>query len=159
MDSALIIGATLIVFGLFGSIIPALPGPFLSFLGLVIASFSQHVERISGTHLALFGVAVAFLTAADYLGPILGARLAGSTRHGTWGAVIGALLGLVFFPPLGIFIGAFLGAVVGEYSRQPSPERAIRAGLGVVIGSFMTILLQFVFALTVVIYFTLKINL
>ncbi len=159
MDSALIIGAVFVVIGLFGSIIPALPGPFLSFLGLLIASISPNVERIPGFHLALFGVAVVFLTLADYLGPILGARLAGSTRRGTWGAVIGALLGLVFLPPLGIFIGAFLGAVAGEYSREPSPERAIKAGLGVVIGSFTTILMQFIYALVVVVYFVLKINL
>ena len=156
MEILIIIGSILVILGLIGSIVPAIPGPLFSFIGLVLLFISKGAEAVSIGMLVFFGISMLMLTALNYLIPILGARLSGASKKGQWGSVIGALLGIVFFPPLGIFIGALIGAVVGEMHSGKKLNEAMRAGLGVIAGSVMAIILQVVYSLGVTIYFFVK---
>ena len=50
----------------------------------------------------------------DNIIPALGAKKYGAEKISVWLALLGTLVGILFFPPWGIFIGAFLGALLGE---------------------------------------------
>lgn len=157
MDTIIIIGAILALLGVIGSILPVMPGPILSFAALVVLYFARGAETMSLFSLILFGLATLLLIVIDYVAPIIGAKFSGASRSGLWGAVAGALIGIIFFPPAGIFIGAFLGAVTGEIYAGKDFHAAVRAGVGTVVGSVAVIALQVIFSLVVLVYYFAKV--
>ncbi|MEF3692102.1 MAG: DUF456 domain-containing protein [Candidatus Moraniibacteriota bacterium] len=157
MDTIFWAALVLMILGIAGSVLPVVPGPIFSFLGLVIYYIFQENEILSLGVILVFALGMLFLVLADYILPILGVKFLGASKSGQKGAIIGALLGIVFFPPLGIFIGALAGAVIGEMSRGKKFSEAIRVGAGVVAGSAMAIFLQLFFSLSVLAYFLFKI--
>lgn len=156
MDAIVITGGIFVVLGIIGSLIPALPGPALSFAGIALLFFEKGSGMVPVHHLVIFGVLVVLFILADYLAPILGAKLAGSSKMGTYGAIIGALIGIIFFPPMGIFVGAFIGAVAVEYHSGKSRNAAFKAGLGVVFGSIAVIVAQVAYSVVAAVYFFAK---
>jgi len=153
MDALLIIGSILAVIGVVGSIIPALPGPVLGYGALILLYFAKGPASISLLSLGIFAALLIFVTLFSYIAPIWGARFSGASRHGMIGACIGAILGFIFFLPLGIFIGAFAGAVIGELSTGKDGSTALKAGIGTLLGSIMVICLQTIFALAMAGFF------
>jgi uncharacterized protein YqgC (DUF456 family) len=128
--------------GLAGSVLPVLAGPPLNFIGLIILGLAKGWDIFSPTlWLILVGVTVLTMI-LDYVLPISGARRYGSTKWGTWGAFLGMLLGVFLFPPFGLILGAFLGAVVGELLAGKKDRQALRAGWGVFVGYFFSLLLK-----------------
>jgi len=119
-----------------------LAGPPLNFLGLILLGLARGWEIFSLTlWLILAGLTVLTII-LDYVLPISGARKYGSTKWGTWGAFLGMLLGFFLFPPLGLIIGAFLGAIIGELLVGKEDRQALRAGWGVFMGYFVSVLLN-----------------
>ena len=106
--------------------------------------------------LVIFGILMVLLIAVDYLAPVLGAKFFGAPKKGLLGAIIGGFSGIIFFPPLGIFLGAFLGAVLGEVYEGKKGKEAVRAGIGVLLGSVSVLFLQFVYSVSAAIIFFLK---
>jgi len=51
---------------------------------------------------------------------------------------------LIFFPPLGIIIGPFAGAVIGELTHSEDMRRALRSGFGSLLGFLLGTGLKFV---------------
>lgn len=156
MEYWLILGGFLALAGIVGSIIPALPGPTLSFGALLVLYFAKGPDVISITSLILFGISMLILIALDYLAPLVGAKVFGATKRGIIGALIGGILGIIFFPPFGIFPGSFLGAVVAESLHGKKPKEALRAGIGTFLGSVAMTILQTIFSIFVAVYFFLK---
>jgi uncharacterized protein len=156
MEYWLILGGFLAFAGIAGSLIPALPGPTLSFGALLILYFIEGQDVISISSLIFFGVSMLILIALDYFAPLVGAKFFGATKKGLIGALIGGILGIIFFPPFGIFLGSFLGAVLAESLNGKKPEEALRAGVGTFLGSVAMIVLQTIFAIFVAVYFFLK---
>lgn len=156
MATLIIIASVLVILGIVGSILPALPGPVLSYVALILLFIEKGAETISVSNLVVFGVLMALLILIDYLAPILGAKFFGASKKGIIGAVFGAFLGIVFFPPLGIFLGAFIGAVLGEFYGGKKGSEALKAGVGVLLGSASVIILQVVYSVSVAIFFFLK---
>lgn len=117
----LILGITGLLVGLAGAVLP-LPGPPLSFVGLLCLHFSKYAE-ISELTLYTFGALTLAITVLDYYVPIWGIKKFGGTSYGTWGSTIGLLLGFFVIPALGIFLGAFLGALVGELIGGSRPTK------------------------------------
>ena len=70
----------------------------------------------------------------DYVIPSLGARRYGASRWGIWGSVAGMLIGIFFFPPFGMLIGAFVGAIAGELLGGKRGIAVLRAGQGILMG-------------------------
>ncbi len=153
MDSLVIIGAILAIVGVIGSILPAFPGPILSYGALILLYFAKGPENISLFTLGIFGALLILVTILSYSAPIWGARFSGASSRGVWGACIGAIIGLIFFPPFGLFIGAFFGAVIGELSTGKDGQAALKAGVSTLLGSVMVIFLQTVVALAMAGYF------
>lgn len=133
MDFLLIsIGTLLILLGLIGCIVPILPGPPLSFGGLIIIHFTRW-GNINGDLLLWLGIAAALATALDYILPIWATKKFGGSKRGVWGATIGLLIGLFFFPPFGIIVGPFLGAFIGEITSE-NDKNALKSALGSFVG-------------------------
>ena len=153
METIIIIASVLMILGIIGSIIPVMPGPIFSFIGLVLLYFGKP-DSISIISLAVFGTMMVILLIAEYIAPILGAKFSGASKDGLIGAILGCLVGIVFFPPVGMFLGAFIGAVIGEMAGgKKSMSSALKAGVGTILGSVFMIILQIVFSVFAAIYF------
>ena len=137
----LILCVLFLLTGLLGAILPFLPGPFLSFIGLLIFYFTSY-SKLSLTFLIVMGVVMVLVTIADnFIAPYF-AKKAGGSRTASLGSFIGLICGAIFFPPFGMFIGAFLGALIGEFfisKKLDSTEIKIAFGafMGMVLSSGM----------------------
>lgn len=126
-------GIILMLGGIIGCILPVIPGPPLSFLGLILLHLSRFAQ-FSTKFLIIMGTVAVIVTALDYLVPLWGTKKLGGSRAGIWGAGIGMMVGIFFFPPLGIILGPFLGAVIAELYKGAQFHQSIRSGLGSLVG-------------------------
>lgn len=91
----------------------------------------------------VFGLLSVAITSLDYLLPIWGTKKSGGSKHGVWGASIGLVIGIIFFPPLGIVLGPFAGAWLAEIVNGQNAQLAFRSALGSLIGLLVGTLLKF----------------
>jgi uncharacterized protein YqgC (DUF456 family) len=137
MDLTLaILGLALVLVGFIGSILPIIPGPPISWAGFLLLRWTRFIEdRPEGYDTALWVLLffVVVVTILDYVVPIMGTKKFGGSRRGVWGATIGVVVGL-FFGPLGIIIGPFLGAYIGEITTGKKDREALRAAWGSFVG-------------------------
>jgi uncharacterized protein YqgC (DUF456 family) len=145
-------GAGLMVIGIIGCVLPVIPGPPLSFVGLLLLHFSKYAE-FSFNFLLLFGAIAVIVTVLDYVFPIWGTKKFGGSRAGMWGAAIGLVIGIIVFPPIGIIVGPFAGAVIGESLTGKKSADAFRAGFGSFMGLMMGIGLKLAASLAMTYYF------
>ena len=154
-NTLLIIASVLVVLGVIGSILPVLPGPTFSYIGLICLYFIKP-GSVSVVWLVIFAAALILLTVINYFVPAMGSKFAGASKKGLTGAIVGSLIGIIFFPPLGIFVGAFFGAFLGELAGGKQAADAMRAGIGTLLGNISIIILQLVFSLTLAVYFFIR---
>lgn len=128
-------GILLILLGIIGCFLPVLPGPPLSFGGLLLLHFSKYADYTPNT-LIILGIIAIVATVLDYIVPVWGTKKFGGSKYGTRGAMIGLIIGLFFGPP-GIIIGPFAGAFIGEMIYGNDVNYAIKAGMGSLLG-FLT---------------------
>ncbi|MBQ9076390.1 MAG: DUF456 domain-containing protein [Muribaculaceae bacterium] len=144
MEYVLVVLAVLcLVTGIAGCIVPMIPGPPISYCGLLCLHFTDAVE-FSAVSLLVWGALVIVTIVLDYVIPSLGTRYFGGSKWGTWGCVIGTFAGL-FVLPWGIILGPFLGAFIGELIGQRGAQTALKSGIGsligFVLGTFMKMVL------------------
>ncbi len=136
-------GTLLMVVGVIGCIVPALPGPILAFLALILISIPGAWALFPVWVLILLG-AIALATAiVDNILPALSSKKAGASKAGIWGSVIGMIVGS-FFTPVGTIIGAFLGALAGEMIFNKENEEPLKAAMGVFKGTVLAMLIKLV---------------
>ncbi|HEY7446878.1 MAG TPA: DUF456 domain-containing protein [Vicinamibacterales bacterium] len=128
-----VLGVALVLVGMFGMVMPALPGHVLIFAGLVTGAWADGFTRVGFWTLALIGVVALASYGIDFAAAALGTRRLGATPRAMTGAVLGTLFGLFFGLP-GIIIGPFAGAVVGELTATRDLVRASKAGVAAWIG-------------------------
>jgi uncharacterized protein YqgC (DUF456 family) len=141
-----IIAVLLIIAGMLGTLFPGLPGVPFVFLGLLLAAWADHFERVGALTIIVLAVLTLASVGFDILATSLGTKRAGASRLAVAGAILGALAGLFFGLP-GIVLGPFLGALAGEYLNRRDLRRAGKAGLGawagLVIGTAARVALAF----------------
>lgn len=141
-----VLAVALVLVGLAGVVLPALPGTVLIFAGLLLAAWADGFERVGAATLVLIGVIGAVSYAVDFVAAALGARHVGASPRAVVGAALGTVLGLFFGLP-GLILGPLLGAVVGELSAHRDVARAGRIGvaawIGFVIGTAVKVALAF----------------
>ena len=143
-----VLGFCFLFGGLAGCIIPAVPGPPLSYIALLLLQATEFAG-FSVKFLLITAVVTIIVTVVDYLLPVWGTRKWGGSRAGAIGAIVGLLVGL-FFSPVGIIVGPFAGAVFGELIAGRDTNAALRSGFG----SFVGFLLGTGMKLTVCIVFS-----
>ncbi|TVQ93053.1 MAG: DUF456 domain-containing protein [Bacteroidetes bacterium] len=147
----LILAFILLLAGVIGAFIPILPGPPLSFAGMLLIHFTSLTD-FSGRILLTFGIITLLITIADYLLPIWGTRLGKGTRHGMFGATIGLIIGIFFFPPFGILIGPIAGAWLAERVNGKNNEDALRSAIGSFFGLLLGVVLKFTVSVAIIWY-------
>jgi uncharacterized protein YqgC (DUF456 family) len=137
MDIALaVLGTALVLVGFIGSILPVIPGPPISWVGLLLLKWTDYITDHGvayGNALWILLFFVVVVTILDYVVPIMGTKKYGGSKRGVWGATIGVVVGLFFGPP-GIIIGPFLGAYIGEITTGKKERDALRAAWGSFVG-------------------------
>ncbi len=133
----LVLGILLMIIGLLGCILPVLPGPPVSFLGLLALSFTGFGDEVSGKLLFLMGIMALVVTVLDYIVPVWGTKKMGGSKAGVWGATLGLVAGIFFFPPIGLIVGPLVGAVLAESLKGEEFKKSFRSGIGSVLG-FLT---------------------
>ena len=137
MDYLLLaLAVVLLVFGLIGCILPIIPGPPLSFLGLLIIHYTHFAAYSTNFLLIAAGIAI-IVTVLDYIVPIWGTKKFGGTKAGMWGATLGMIIGMIFLGPLGLIFGPLVGAIIGESIKGANNKDAFKAGLGAFLGFLM----------------------
>ena len=128
-----ILAIALIVIGLVGVVVPALPGTVLVFAGLVLAAWADDFTRVGVVTLVVIGVIGAASYGVDFVAAALGAKHLGASRRAMIGAGLGTLFGLFLGLP-GVIVGPFAGAVLGELTLNSNLKKAGKAGLAAWIG-------------------------
>ncbi|MEH6680447.1 MAG: DUF456 domain-containing protein [Sediminicola sp.] len=147
----LLLGFFLMVLGLLGSFLPVLPGPPLSWLGLLLLYLTKAIP-MDWTFLGITLVVALIVVVLDYVIPALGTKKFGGSKAGMIGTTIGLLVAL-FLPVFGVFgivIWPFIGAFVGELLNKTEKKTALRAAFGSFLGFLTGTFIKFVVA---IIYF------
>lgn len=124
------------VFGIVGSIMPGLPGPPVSWVGMLLVFFAEKGtdNPMTLTVLIVWLVITVVVSILDYVVPAWTTRAAGGHKAASTGALIGLLAG-IFLTPVGMIAGALLGAFIGELMvTDKGVFAAFKAGLGAFVG-------------------------
>lgn len=124
-----LLASLIVLAGLAGTVVPALPGVPLVFAGLFVCAWIGNFETISWFTVGVLALLAVTSLAVDFLAGALGARYLGASTRAFWGAAFGAILGIFFGIP-GIVLGPFIGAVLGELSGGSDLLLSSHAGVG-----------------------------
>ncbi|MDZ7717967.1 MAG: DUF456 family protein [Balneolaceae bacterium] len=148
----IILGILFIIAGLVGAFIPVIPGTPLIYMSLLIMQVALG-SPFTWTFLIMWGLVVALVATLDGLIPAEGTRRMGGSKYGIYGCLIGAFIGLVFFPPFGIIIGPIIGAFVGELVSGRKSGSAMKAAMGSFVGFLVATVLKLSVSVILVYYF------
>ncbi len=137
------LGILLIISGLLGCIVPVLPGPPLSYVAILFLHMTERYQ-FSNSFLILWAIITVFVYGLDIVIPVWGTKKFGGSKRGVWGSIIGLVFGFFFFPPVGIIIGPFVGAVIGEFTSGKDSYAAFKSGFGSFIGFFTGTILKII---------------
>ena len=147
----LILGIIMLVVGIIGCLVPVLPGPALSYLGLIMLHLSRFGHFSKSVLIALAAITIV-VTILDYIVPIWGTRKFGGSKYGMRGATVGLVIGL-FLGPVGIIVGPLIGAIVGELIFKDDMKYALKAGFGSLLGFLTGIGLKLAASFVMTFYF------
>ncbi len=150
----ILVGIFLII-GFLGSFLPVLPGVPLSYVGILLLHFTDAVQ-FSTTFLMVWLVIVVVVQVLDYFVPMWGTKKFGGSKKGVWGSVLGSLVGM-FFGPVGIIFGPFVGAVLGELLDGKQKNEAFRAGFGSFVGFLLGTGVKLVVCVFLIYYYILEV--
>ncbi|MFO8130163.1 MAG: DUF456 domain-containing protein [Bacteroidales bacterium] len=158
----IIIGTLLLIIGFIFCILPVLPGQVLSYASLLLLQLTNK-KPFESDFLFMMAFIMIGVTVLDYIVPVVGTRKFGGTRRGTYGSMIGLVISVIILPILGITIGPFgilglllgpfLGAYIGESSSGRDSKEALRAAFGSFIGFLAGTLMKITFTVIVAFYF------
>ncbi|MEP7156570.1 MAG: DUF456 family protein [Betaproteobacteria bacterium] len=143
------LAAVLVLVGLAGTLLPALPGVPFVFMGLLVAAWVENFQRIGWPTLAILAVLTALAIVVDLVAALFGAKKVGASRLALLGATIGSIAGL-FFGLVGIFVFPFIGAVIGELIARKEMGQAAKVGLATWLGLLFGALAKLALALTMI---------
>lgn len=149
MDLFLVfIGFILMLVGILGSFLPVLPGPPVSWIGLLVLHSTSAIP-MNWTFLGITFAVALIVFALDYIIPAMGTKKFGGTRAGMIGTTLGLLVALIFpvFGPFGIIIWPFIGALVGELLNKADKKTATKAAFGSFLGFLTGTFLKFMVAI------------
>lgn len=141
-----LIATAMIVAGLVGTVLPALPGLPLVYGGMLLAAWVGDFQQVGVPMLVVLGLLTLASLAIDFWATALGAKRVGASRKAVVGAMLGTLGGLAF-GPIGLLLGPFAGALAGELLHRRSLDKAhlgdaARIGFGTWLGILFGVVLK-----------------
>jgi len=152
MDSAIVlwtIAGVLVLAGLAGLILPAIPGAPLIFAGLVIGAWADDFAYVGVWTIVVLAVLTLVTIGVDFWATMFGAKRFGASKRAVIGALVGSIIGLFLGLP-GVLFGPFIGAVIGEISSRGSLPQATRAGFGATLGLVLGAAIKLALALSMI---------
>ncbi len=148
------VAVLLVLLGIAGTVLPAIPGLPLVFAGMLLAAWAGDFQQIGGWTLLILAILTLVSIGVDFLASAAGARRVGASRLAVAGALAGTVVGL-FFGLVGVFAGPFVGAVLGELVDHRGLAhrdlgRATKVGIGTWFGIFVGIVLKLTLAFAMV---------
>lgn len=140
-----ILSAALILIGLAGIVLPALPGTILVFAGIVLGAWIDDFTRVGWFAVSAIAVLAVIAWLMDYVSAMLGASRAGASRHAVVGAALGTVAG-IFMGLVGVLFMPLVGAAAGEYIARRNHGQAVRVGIATWLGLLAGMLAKFVLA-------------
>jgi uncharacterized protein YqgC (DUF456 family) len=141
-----ILSIALIVVGLAGTVLPALPGTLFVLGGIVLGAWIDGFTRVGGVTVTVVTMLALLAWVLDYVAGLLGAKKAGASRLAIVGAALGTVAGL-FMGLIGVFFMPLVGAAIGEYIAQKDHARAAHVGiatwLGIMAGMVAKVVIAF----------------
>lgn len=142
-----LLSIVLIVVGVAGTVLPALPGTAFILAGIVLAAWIDDFARI-GVGTVIFVTVLAILAwILDYVAGVLGARRAGASKLALLGATIGTVVGL-FMGVVGVLFMPLVGAAIGEFLARKDELHALKVGiatwLGMIAGLLAKVAIAFI---------------
>jgi uncharacterized protein len=139
------LSVVLVVAGLAGIVLPALPGTLLVFGGLVLGAWIDDFSRVGWFALGAIAVLAVLAWLMDYVAAMLGAKRAGASRQAIIGAAIGTVAG-IFLGIVGVLFMPLVGAAAGEFMARRNHQQAVRVGIATWLGLLAGMLAKFVLA-------------
>lgn len=136
-----VLAGLLILVGIAGTVLPALPGLPLVFAGMLLAAWAGNFQEVGWIPLLILGLLTLLSLGIDFLATSLGAKRVGASKLAVAGAVLGTFAGL-FFGPVGLFAGPFVGALGGELMHGREVRKATKVGFGTWLGIVFGIVLK-----------------
>lgn len=142
-----IASVALIVAGVVGTVLPALPGTLFVLAGIVLGAWIDDFQRVGIGVVVTVTVLAVLAWVLDYVAALLGAKRAGASRQAVIGAALGTVAG-VFTGFIGLLFMPLAGAALGEYLARSDHRRAVSVGvatwLGIIVGLIAKVVLAFV---------------
>ena len=140
------LAVVMVIIGLIGVVMPALPGHLLILAGLIVGAWANGFTRVGVWTLVVLGIIALASYGVDFVAVALGAKRLGASPRAMTGAALGTLAGLFFGLP-GVIVGPFVGAVIGELTMKRDFAKAGKAGvaawIGFAIGTAVKVALAF----------------
>jgi uncharacterized protein YqgC (DUF456 family) len=127
------LAAVMVIVGVIGVVMPALPGHMLIFAGLLVGAWAEGFTRVGVWTMVVLGLIALTSYGVDFVAVALGAKRLGASPRAMTGAALGTLAGLFFGLP-GVIVGPFVGAVIGELTTHRDVAKAGKAGLAAWVG-------------------------
>jgi len=137
-----------LLLGLIGSVLPIVPGPIMSYLGILVLYFFTDIS-VSNNEILIYSILTIVVFSSDYILQFLGVKKLGGQKNALYGTFFGIFIGL-FFAPLGLFIGPFLGAFLGALKDNKEQKQAIRIALGALLGFVCGTVLKLTYSIYII---------
>ena len=144
-----VLAGALVIVGLLGVVLPALPGLPLMFAGMWLAAWAGGYDQVGVGTVIMLALLTLLSVGIDVAAALLGAKRVGASRLALIGAAIGTVVGL-FMGFVGILVGPFVGALVGEWLHGRKLHMAAKVGLGTWIGILFAAVLKLTLAFAMV---------
>jgi len=148
----IVIGSICVIVGIIGCLVPVLPGPVLSYAGIILLQFSSG-RPFTTALMVLYAVLTALVAILDYVIPVYGTKKLEGSKYGTWGSALGLILGVIFFFPFGIILGPVAGAFAGELISGKSMQKAFKSALGSFLGFLASVFIRLALSLAMAYHF------
>jgi uncharacterized protein YqgC (DUF456 family) len=143
------LSAALILLGLAGIVLPALPGTILVLAGIILGAWIDDFTRVGWVAITAVTILAVLAWVMDYVSALLGAKRAGASRQAIIGAALGTVAG-IFMGLVGVLFMPLVGAAAGEYMALRDQRRAVKVGIATWLGLMAGMLAKFVLAFMMV---------
>tara|TARA_Y100001968_G_scaffold328349_1_gene375330 strand:+ start:1448 stop:1933 length:486 start_codon:yes stop_codon:yes gene_type:complete len=137
-----------LVLGFLGAILPIIPGPLMSYFGVLGLHFFTDIN-FSHYEILVYGVMTLLVFMSDYLLQFLGVKKLGGQKNALLGTVLGVFIGF-FFAPIGLILGPFIGAFLGSLIDNKEKNQAFRIALGALLGFLFGTFLKLIYSIYII---------